>query len=119
MPIQYALSYPERWDATVERVDWGNCAPITFGEADEETFGCLRLAKEAGRAGGTLPCAMNAANEVANLAFRQGSCRFTDIEKIVSQTMDATPVEKVENMQQILDVDARSRSLAEKFLQEV
>ena len=118
-PIQYALSYPERWDATVERVDWGSCAPITFGEADEETFGCLRLAKEAGRAGGTLPCAMNAANEVANLAFRQGSCRFTDIEKIVSQTMDATPVEKVESMQQILDVDARSRSLAEKFLQEV
>ncbi len=115
-PIQYALSYPERWDATVERVDWGACAPITFGEADEETFGCLRLAKEAGRTGGTLPCAMNAANEVANLAFRQGSCGFTDIERIVSAVMDATPVERVENLQQLLDVDAKAREAARRVL---
>ncbi len=115
-PIQYALSYPERWDATVERVDWGSCAPITFGEADEETFGCLALAKRAGREGGTLPCAMNAANEVANLAFRQGACGFTDIEKIVRAVMDATPVERVESLEQLLDVDARAREAARAAL---
>ncbi len=115
-PIQYALSYPERWDASVERVDWGACAPITFGEADEETFGCLRLAKEAGRAGGTLPCAMNAANEVANLAFRQGSCGFTDIERVVSAVMDQTRVERVENLEQLLDVDAKAREAARRVL---
>ena len=118
-PIQYALSYPERWDASVERVDWGRCAPITFGEADEETFGCLRLAKEAGRAGGTLPCAMNAANEVANLAFREGRCRFTDIERVVSRVMDATVVEAVESLPQLLEVDARARRAAESALLEV
>ncbi|MDO4849151.1 MAG: 1-deoxy-D-xylulose-5-phosphate reductoisomerase [Coriobacteriia bacterium] len=115
-PIQYALSYPERWDASVERVDWGSCAPITFGEADEETFGCLALAKRAGREGGTLPCAMNAANEVANLAFRQGACGFTDIEKVVREVMDATPVERVESLEQLLDVDARAREAARAAL---
>ena len=115
-PIQYALSYPERWDASVERIDWGSCAPITFGEADEETFGCLALAKRAGREGGTLPCAMNAANEVANLAFRQGACGFTDIEKVVRAVMDATPVERVESLEQLLDVDARAREAARAAL---
>ncbi len=115
-PIQYALSYPERWDASVERVDWGSCAPITFGEADEETFGCLALAKRAGREGGVLPCAMNAANEVANLAFRQGLCGFLDIERVVERVMDLTPVERVESLGQLLDVDARSREAARRVL---
>lgn len=118
-PIQYALSYPERWDASVERVDWAACAPITFGEADEKTFGCLALAKEAGRAGGTLPCAMNAANEVANLAFRQGSCGFTDIERVVSLVMERTRVERVEGIQHLLDVDERAREEAARALLEV
>lgn len=115
-PIQYALSYPERWDAAVERVDWGACAPITFGEADEATFGCLALAKRAGREGGTLPCAMNAANEVANLAFRQGACGFLDIERVVREVMDRTPVERVESLGQLLDVDARAREAARNVL---
>lgn len=118
-PIQYALSYPERWEASVERFDWGSCAPITFGEADESTFGCLRLAKEAGRAGGVLPCAMNAANEVANLAFRQGSCGFLDIERVVEGVMSRTAPERVESLGQLLEVDARSRALASQILTEV
>ena len=118
-PIQYALSYPERWEASVERVDWGSCSPITFGEADESTFGCLRLAKEAGRAGGVLPCAMNAANEVANLAFRQGSCGFLDIERVVEGVMSRTAPERVESLGQLLEVDARSRALASQILTEV
>lgn len=118
-PIQYALSYPERWEASVERFDWGSCVPITFGEADESTFGCLRLAKEAGRAGGVLPCAMNAANEVANLAFRQGSCGFLDIERVVEGVMSRTAPERVESLGQLLEVDARSRALASQILTEV
>ena len=118
-PIQYALSYPERWEACVERIDWGSCAPITFGEADEVTFGCLRLAKEAGRAGGILPCALNAANEVANLAFRQGLCGFLDIERVVDFVVSRTSVDRVESLQQLLDVDERSRALAKEALAEV
>ena len=80
IPIQYALSYPERWESPVERVDYRGVPDFTFDFADEDTFGCLALAKEAGREGGTMPCAMNAANEVANLAFSEGRCGFFDIE---------------------------------------
>lgn len=118
-PIQYALSYPERWEASVDPVDWCYADPFTFAEADEGTFGCLALARAAGRAGGTLPCAMNAANEVANAAFRRGACGFLDIERVVSDVMDATRVEPVESLDQLVEVDARSRALATSRLSEV
>ena len=118
-PIQYALSYPQRWEASVESVDWWSAGPLTFAEPDESTFGCLALAKEAGRTGGTLPCAMNAANEVANQAFRDGVCSFVDIERIVSRVMDGTAVERVETLSQLDDVDARARELARGILSEV
>lgn len=118
-PIQYALSYPRRWEASTEPVDWWAAGPLTFAEPDESTFGCLALAKEAGRIGGTLPCAMNAANEVANEAFRDGRCTFVDIERIVSRVMEATSVERVESLKQLDDVDARARELAGAVLSEV
>lgn len=118
-PIQYALSYPERWDATARRVDWCAEDPFTFGEADEATFGCLALAREAGRVGGTLPCAMNAANEVANESFRQGMCGFLDIERIVSNVMERTRVERVESLGQLDEVDARAREAASAIVREV
>ncbi|WP_455136260.1 1-deoxy-D-xylulose-5-phosphate reductoisomerase [Thermophilibacter sp.] len=118
-PIQYALSYPERWEGPVERVDWCHADPLTFGEADEATFGCLALAREAGRVGGTLPCAMNAANEVANASFRQGMCSFLDIERVVRRVMDETDVERVESLEQLDDIDARSRERARAAVAEV
>lgn len=118
-PIQYALSYPERWGASVERVDWCQADPFTFDEADEQTFGCLALAREAGRVGGTLPCAMNAANEVANESFRQGMCGFLDIERVVAAVMERTEAERVESLGQLVEVDARSRALAARELSEV
>lgn len=118
-PIQYALSYPERWEATARRVDWCSEDPFTFGEADEEAFGCLALAREAGRAGGTLPCAMNAANEVANERFRAGLCSFPDIERVVGRVMAQTRAERVESVEQLDEVDARSRELARTALSEV
>ena len=120
IPIQYALSYPERWKTPVHRrINWCSESPVTFGEPDEDTFGCLSLAKEAGRAGGTLPCALNAANEVANLAFRRGVCGFLDIERVVGRVMDVTSFERVETLQQLSEVDARSRELASSILSEV
>lgn len=118
-PIQYALSYPERWEASVERVDWCQADPFTFDEADEQAFGCLALAREAGRVGGTLPCAMNAANEVANEGFRQGMCGFLDIERVVAAVMERTEAERVESLGQLVEVDARSRALATRELSEV
>lgn len=118
-PIQYALSYPERWDGVAETVGWWGCEPLTFDAPDVETFGCLRLACEAGKTGGTLPCAMNAANEVANAGFRQGMCGFLDIERIVGRVMDETTVERVESLEQLDQVDALARERASAALAEV
>ncbi len=118
-PIQYALSYPQRWEATAARVNWCDQDPFTFGEADENAFGCLALAKEAGRIGGTMPCVMNAANEIANAAFRAGTCGFLDIESLVSKVMAKSCAEKVESCEQLVEVDARARALATELLSEV
>lgn len=116
IPIQCALSFPDRWESPCERLDYTHEPPITFGEADESVFGCLALAKEAGRTGGTLPCAMNAANEVANAAFREDACGFLDIERVVAEVMDKTAVEPVETLQQLKDVDADARERARAVL---
>lgn len=115
-PIQYALSYPDRWDASIERVDWCFEPPMTFGEADEETFGCLALAKEAGRAGGTLPCVMNAANEVAVDAFLHDACGFLDIERVVRTVMDSAKVEPVQSLEQLENCDRSAREAARAAL---
>lgn len=114
--IQYALSYPERWGAPATPVDWCREAPVTFGEADEKTFGCLALIKEAGRIAGTMPCAVNAANEVANEAFRAGRCGFLDIERVIAGVMDATEAAPVESLGQLAEVDARSREVARSLV---
>lgn len=116
LPIQYAFSYPERWETPASRVDWRTVSDLAFEEPDEEAFGCLALAREAGRGGGTLPCAMNAANEVANRAFREDRCGFLDIEACVSHVMEHSEVMPVESMGQLVDIDARSRELASRFL---
>ena len=119
IPIQYALSYPERWEAPCTPVDWCFEPALTFGEADESAFGCLALARQAGRAGGTLPCAMNAANEVANAAFRKGACGFLDVERIVSFVMDKTRVERVDSLKQLEECDAQARAWARDAIREV
>ena len=115
-PIQYALSYPERWEGSVERIDWCHADPLQFDEADEGAFGCLALAREAGRAGGTMPCVLNAANEVANEAFRQGRCGFLDIERTVRRVMGLFSPERVESVPQLVDVDERARALASEAI---
>ena len=110
--IQYALSYPERWASPAEHVDWRSSEPLTFAAPDTEAFRCLALALEAGRTGGTLPCAMNAANEVANEAFRVGECGFWDIDGIVERVMEATNVEPMTSLEQVAEVDALARERA-------
>lgn len=117
LPIQYALSYPTRWDTpSPELPDWREVASLHFGSPDLEAFGCLRLAIEAGRVGKSLPCVLNAANEVANLAFREGRCGFLDIERVVEQTLDASEAEVVESLAQLEEIDASARSIASSLL---
>ena len=117
--IQYALSYPERWDSPATHVDWRSSEPLTFAAPDRGAFRCLDLALEAGRTGGTLPCAMNAANEVANEAFRQDRCGFCDIDRIIERVMDATSVESLTSLEQIAEVDALARKRARGFVSEL
>ncbi len=114
--IQYALSYPERWESPATHVDWRTSEPLTFAAPDTDAFRCLELALEAGRTGGTLPCAMNAANEVANEAFRRGQCGFWDIDGVVETVMNATNVEPLTSFAQVAEVDALARMRAEEAL---
>jgi 1-deoxy-D-xylulose-5-phosphate reductoisomerase len=112
IPIQYALSYPERWDAPLALVDFVQLGRMTFEEPDPATFGCLRLALEAGRMGGTAPCVLNAANEVAVAAFLAGRCGFLDIERIVSAALESHTPEPVTSLEQLEQIDAHTRALS-------
>ena len=112
IPCQYALSYPERWESPAPRVDFRELGSLDFAAPDMETFHCLALAEWAGAVGGTMPCVLNAANEVAVGAFLSGSCSFTDIDAIVERCMDAHGVEQVQSLEQLLDIDAWSRERA-------
>lgn len=116
VPIQYALSYPARWDAPTAPLDFAQAGPLTFEEPDLGTFRCLALALDAGRTGGTMPAAMNAANEVAVAAFLAGSCSLVDIDRVVAGVMDTHVPELVESVEQVEAVDARAREQARELL---
>lgn len=110
IPIQYAFSYPNRWDTPCSRVDFREIASLSFGAPDMETFRCLALAERAGIEGGTYPCVLNAANEVAVHAFLNDECSFTDIAHLVERALDAHVREEAESIEQLRDVDAWARS---------
>lgn len=116
IPIQYALSYPQRWESPSPRVDYSLLSDLSFAAPDLDSFGCLRLAYEAGHKGGTAPCVLNAANECANQAFQEERCSFLDIEAVVERTMDAFDVEQVESLEQLAELDAAARSYANVLL---
>ena len=119
IPIQYAFSYPRRWGAPLPPVDFVKLGRLDFDEPDTETFGCLRLALDAGRTGGTAPAVLNAANEVAVAAFLAGECGFLDIEATVAAVLDSVEVEPLVSVEQVEDVDARARALAAEWLKRV
>ena len=116
IPIQYALSYPERWDAPVPPLDFTKLGILEFEEPDVETFRCLALAKEAGSQGGTLPCVMNAANEIAVAAFLAGEGSYLGIAECVESVMNAHVVQQVESIEQLVEVDAWAREIARTYI---
>ncbi len=116
VPIQYALSHPDRWDAPAPPADFTRIGRLDFEEPDPTTFRCLALALAAGREGGTLPAAMNAANEVAVAAFLEGSLSFTGIDTIVESVMNSHDREAVVSFEQLESVDAWARALAREVL---
>ncbi len=119
IPIQFALSYPERWGAPVRPMDFRTLGTLEFAAPDVDTFRCLALARHAGAVGGTLPCAMNAANEVAVAAFLAEECPYLGIAACVEAVMDAHEregVQRVEGLDQLEAVDAWSREAARAWV---
>jgi 1-deoxy-D-xylulose-5-phosphate reductoisomerase len=116
VPIQYAFSHPHRWEAPAEPVDFTQLAHLDFAEPDVGTFRCLSLAVAAGSAGGTMPAAMNAANEVAVAAFLSDACGFLDIESTIERVMESHDCEPLESVEQLESVDAWARSAAARAL---
>lgn len=112
IPIQFALSYPDRWDAPVEPLDFCKLGSLEFYEPDTRTFHALELARIAGSTGGTLPCVMNAANEVAVAAFLSHRCGYLDIAQTVESVMDMHRVQAVESVAQLQEQDAWARRAA-------
>lgn len=116
IPIQFALSYPERWSAPVEPLDFRQLGTLEFAAPDTETFKCLALARRAGSTGGTLPCVMNAANEVAVAAFLDNACSYLGIADTVEAVMDAHTSQVVESIEQLSELDQWARDYARGYL---
>jgi len=112
LPIQYALTYPERAASQRVQTDLVRLGSLTFEQPDADRFPALTLARRAGTVGGTLPAVLNAANEVAVEAFIQGRISFPQISEIVQRTMDAHKVVAHPTLEQILDADAWARQHA-------
>ena len=116
VPIQLAFSYPERLPSDFPRLDWYNMASLTFEQPDLQKFRCLQLAFDAIERGGTAPCTLNAANEVVNLAFRQGQCSFLQMADIVAETMQRTTFVAQPTLDDYFAIDAEARRVAAEQL---
>jgi 1-deoxy-D-xylulose-5-phosphate reductoisomerase len=113
VPISYALHHPERVDVPIEPLDLAAVGELTFEAPDPETFACLRLAREAGEAGGTAPCVLNAADEVAVEAFLSGQIAFAAIAEVVERTLDSMPLVVPTQFEDVFEADAEARRRAE------
>lgn len=116
LPIQYAMAYPERLQSSFPRLDLFTYNTLTFLPPDLERFPCLELAYEAVERGGNIPCALNAANEVANLAFRQGKCGFMQIPEIIADTMAKVTFVKKPTYEDYVATDMEARRIAEQMI---
>ena len=112
VPISWALTYPHRGPTEVAPLDLSAPLSLEFEPPDLATFRCLALAREAGVAGGTAPCVLNAANEVAVRGFLDGRIGFLDIAGVVEDALARVPPEPVGSLEQVLDADRRARSAA-------
>jgi 1-deoxy-D-xylulose-5-phosphate reductoisomerase len=119
LPIQYACSYPERWDAFLPSLDLTRAGTLEFFPPAHDRFPCLTLAYRALRIGGTLPVVLNAANEVAVEAFLDGKLGFTSIPAVIDKTMNGHTVENVESVEIVRRVDNWARQYARERVGEL
>jgi 1-deoxy-D-xylulose-5-phosphate reductoisomerase len=117
MPIQYAMTYPERADAPVPRLDWTQSARWTFDPPDFKKFPLLKLAYEAQETGGSATCTLNAADEIAVEAFLAGRISFPGIAALIAETLDRVPVREARSVGEVLEIDRESRAAARGIME--
>ena len=116
LPIQYAFSFPKRLPLNGDRLDLFSTRKLEFFKPDVQKFPCLRLAYEAISEGGNMPCILNAANEVANAAFRRGECSFLGMAEVIERTMRQASFDKTPNLDTYFQTDAEARQIAASLL---
>ena len=114
MPIQYALTYPERVASNQVALDWTKFKRLDFEKASTRRFPCLRLAREAMRKGGAYPCALNAADEIAVSAFLEQRLPFLGIPEVIERALSRTARGRLERIEDVLTADAETRRLAQE-----
>ena len=114
MPIQYALTYPERAASNQVALDWSKLKRLDFEKVSTRRFPCLRLARQALKKGGAMPCALNAADEVAVAAFLERRLPFLGIPEVIERVLGRTPRVKFEKMDDVLTADAEARRMAKE-----
>ena len=119
MPIQYALTYPERVASNSVALDWSKLRRLDFAKASTRRYPCLRLAREAMRKGGALPCALNAADEVAVAAFLERRLPFVGIPEVIERVLERTPKVRFERMEDVLTADGEARRMAKEEVERV
>src|SRR5204862_3305741 len=118
VPISYALHHPERVDVPVAALDLPALGELTFERVDTDAFPALRLAREAAIAGGTAPCVLNAANEVAAHAFVAGRLSFLAIARVIEETLDRVGPTRVHGFETLYEADAEAREIAAELVEE-
>ncbi|MEE8218266.1 MAG: 1-deoxy-D-xylulose-5-phosphate reductoisomerase [Vicinamibacteria bacterium] len=116
VPIQYALSYPDRWEGAIPGMDFSQAMQLELLPPDRERFPCLGLAYRALEAGGTAPASLNAANEVAVAAFLDGKAPFGAIPETIQGVLEAEPPSATRSLEDVLDADRRARERARQVL---
>lgn len=116
LPIQYAFSFPKRLSLQGDRLDLFKVQKLEFFKPDMEKFPCLRLAYDAIHEGGNMPCILNAANEVANAAFRRGECSFLGMADVIEKTMQQATFDKTPDLDTYFKTDAEARKIATSLL---
>jgi 1-deoxy-D-xylulose-5-phosphate reductoisomerase len=119
MPIQYALTYPERVASNQVALDWSKLRRLDFAPISTRRFPCLRLAREAMKKGGAMPCALNAADEVAVAAFLERRLPFLGISEVIERVLGRMPRVRFEKMDDVLTADLEARRMAKEEIERV
>ena len=119
LPIQYALTYPDRKISPIKHLNFWELKNLTFEKPDVETFKGLKFAYDAGKIGGTAPCVFNAANEIAVAAFLAGKIKFLQIYDVIENALNSRAVIKNPSLEILLQEDEFVRNLSEKFLKNI